>query len=843
MNFKKCPAIISCLLLPLVSYSASEVLEGPNHGNKLYLTQEKAGNLLQKVRLGSRKIKLSKAKIKNLLGNSEINLSNKDLTQQCDNDELSYLEIERKLIRPFFSSLDKPSLSKFISSNFETNFMAQPDKKSINLSPGKYFKIQRNSKFKNDSSVFKKYFSSFKEVTWSEVKGLRIYSNKDQRSEKDLDILAAQVTVRVDIRGEDKAGKLRNDKLDINLNIEKLTGEWKVSRLNFLNGKSIVSNKSQPFFTNLTASASKDSSVKTYRRSEAIRRGGYAMSLGDYNKDGDLDIYVGQVGKAQLFTYKDQKITEIKPKGLAFEGLAKSSAFVDFNQDGYEDLMVVRFVPPAQQGSKQERPVVIYQNNKDGSFTKVPYKKLANGLSTSKYAMPSAIGDLNGDGKNDFYIGYPGVRDFTHMVANEYNSEVQGLYYNGGDFQFRDATKKIKVSTDRPEYLYPHSSVALDYDRDGDLDLLVIDDRNNLSPAYENDGKGNFRQVNKIKGLNNGGYAMSVDAGDLNGDGVTDLIVSNVESGASQRIGKSCQANWGIKHRAYREEPLNVYFGSRNGYFTRANVEQLGLKDVGEGLAGIRILDFNNDGLQDIYVTNGLWSGTDPQQDLGSFFAIMQNREGHNISSIYKYDQNRHHNQSLFMDILSFYKGDVYNGVNGSSRPSLSGFQRNRMFQNLGNGEFVDVAHMAGLDSISDGYMVATHDIDKDGKLDLILRNGDPGSKDVNFPSLEIFQNNHKTKNHSLTLKLVGTKSNTDAIGALVEVKSGENSQIGQVIGLHGTVQSSRELSFGLGKDRLAKKVIIRWPSGKDTILRNLKAGRHVIVESQQVDRDRVSKN
>ena len=116
--------------------------------------------------------------------------------------------------------------------------------------------------------------------------------------------------------------------------------------------------------------------------------------------------------------------------------------------------------------------------------------------------------------------------------------------------------------------------------------------------------------------------------------------------------------------------------------------------------------------------------------------------------------------------------------------------------------------------------------------LDLILRNGDPGSSDVNYPAVQVFRNDHGGK--SLRIKLVAETSNVDAIGSSVVVETKSKTQMQQLIANNGTAQSEMVLHFGLDQDKKASRVVITWPNGKIQILKNVKPGYHVIREKNQ---------
>ena len=139
---------------------------------------------------------------------------------------------------------------------------------------------------------------------------------------------------------------------------------------------------------------------------------------------------------------------------------------------------------------------------------------------------------------------------------------------------------------------------------------------------------------------------------------------------------------------------------------------------------------------------------------------------------------------------------------------------------------------MEGVDSISDGYVVATGDLDKDGKVDLVLRNGDPAQKEYTFPSVQIFKNNMQSgKAIELALK---NKKGSDAIGVGATIEYAGFKQYKQLISNNGAAQSERILHFGIGNRDSVSKITIHWASG-DKSYSNIKSVRHEYSEMSSV--------
>lgn len=155
---------------------------------------------------------------------------------------------------------------------------------------------------------------------------------------------------------------------------------------------------------------------------------------------------------------------------------------------------------------------------------------------------------------------------------------------------------------------------------------------------------------------------------------------------------------------------------------------------------------------------------------------------------------------------------------------SLSGHEHNRFYLNLGDGTFADASAVAGLDSDRDGRAFAALDWDSDGDQDLIIKNR-------NSPQLTLLRNQTPTRNHGIAFELVGDKSNRDAIGAAITVKTQRGPRTSFVRAGSGFLsQSSRRVYFGLGSDAAVGEVIIQWPSGLEQRFQNLPADQLVIL-------------
>jgi hypothetical protein len=163
------------------------------------------------------------------------------------------------------------------------------------------------------------------------------------------------------------------------------------------------------------------------------------------------------------------------------------------------------------------------------------------------------------------------------------------------------------------------------------------------------------------------------------------------------------------------------------------------------------------------------------------------------------------------------------------SDATFAGYQRNRLFRNNGGGSFTEVGYVTGTDRIEDGYVAAFTDYDRDGRVDLLLRNADPASVKRPFAPVTLLRNNGANKNGSLAVYLQGTRSLS--FGAKLTLKAGGRTLVREIRAVTGAVQSEAAAFFGLGSAVKADSLEVRWGSGHVDRYTDLKSGHIVIVE------------
>ncbi len=326
------------------------------------------------------------------------------------------------------------------------------------------------------------------------------------------------------------------------------------------------------------------------------------LALGDVNGDGLDDLLVTDLGGLPKRLYVQQTdgtvIDTTATAGLDYLDRVRGALFVDFDNDGDQDLVLAL-------GSA----LLFHANDGQGHFTvaaEIPVHPTPHSL---------AAADYDEDGDVDVYVccygnNYETFGDTASPIPwhDANNGAPNSLLRNDGHWQFTDVTKEVGLDENNRKYSF--AAAWDDYDNDGDLDLYVVNDfgRKNL---YRNDG-GRFHDVAAQAGAEDLGAGMSAAWGDVNNDGWMDLYTGNMFSSAGNRITFQRQFKPSAD-RATREEFQRFARGNtllvndgKGGFQDRSVAAGVTL---GRWAWGSVFLDFNNDGWEDIFVTNGYVTG------------------------------------------------------------------------------------------------------------------------------------------------------------------------------------------------------------------------------------------
>ena len=530
------------------------------------------------------------------------------------------------------------------------------------------------------------------------------------------------------------------------------------------------------------------------------------VSVGDIDGDGFDDLYVCQPAGLPNRLYRNRRdgtfedITEMSGVGI-LENTA-CALFADLNNQGRQDLVVVRANGP-----------LLFLNEGGGKFRRNPdafqFATAPQGTFTG-----AAAADYDRDGWLDIYfclyLYYQGANQYKYPVpyyAAE-NGPPNFLMRNNRDGTFRDVTAQSGLNQNNTRYSF--CCGWGDYNRDGWPDLYVVNDfgRKNL---YRNNGDGTFTDVAAQAGVEDIGAGMSVCWFDYDNDGRGDLYVADMWTAAGERITaqKDFKKETPQPIRAlYRKHAMgnSLLRNKDNGTFE--DLTAAAHVAMGRWSWSSDALDFDHDGFADLYIANGMLSGP-IREDLNSFFwrEVVANSPDEAKSSS-QYEQ-------------------AWNKINDLIRAdhTWSGFERNVFYANNRDGSFSDISGAVGLDFIEDGRAFALADFDHDGRQEIFLRNR-------NAPQLRILKNVHNELPPSIAFRLRGTKSNRDAIGAIVTVTIAQGRQTRMLQAGSGFLsQHSKEVFFGLGDARGPVQASIRWPSGLVQELHDLPLDHRISID------------
>jgi hypothetical protein len=500
------------------------------------------------------------------------------------------------------------------------------------------------------------------------------------------------------------------------------------------------------------------------------------------------------------------------------ETMGPGVAFIDYDNDGWPDIFLVNGMDWPGHVQKHSTPK-LYHNNHDGTFTDVTHKA---GLDVEMFGLGVAVGDYDNDGFDDLFV--------TAYGQNH-------LFHNNGNGTFTDVTQKSGL-------LGPHefstSAAWVDYDKDGHLDLVVgnyvqwtpetdlfctLDGKSKsyCTPEsykgtsvrlWHNRGIGTFEDVTQKAGLGDPtSKTLGIAVLDYDNDGWPDLLLSN------------------------DTQPNKLYRNNGNGTFTeKAVVAGVAFSEDGIARAGMGVdaADYDHSGLPSLLITN-----------FANQMLSLYHNEGKGlfIDEAPRSEIGRNSLLTLGFGCFFFdYDLDGWSDVlvaNGHIDADIQRVQANvkyamppHLFRNMGKGKFEEVTKSLGPAFAAPrvGRGAAYADINNDGRLDLLLStNGGP---------VYLFQNEAQgaaALNRSLRIKLVGTKSNRDGIGATVRLTAGGETQT-QMLRSGSSYLSASELvlTFGLAQHAKADSIETHWPSGQVDRLSSVAAGATITVTEAQ---------
>ena len=493
------------------------------------------------------------------------------------------------------------------------------------------------------------------------------------------------------------------------------------------------------------------------------------------------------------------------------ETMGSGCAFIDYDNDGWPDILLIN--SEDFPGHKIHGPTTLklYHNNHNGTFTDVTRKA---GLAVGMYGMGVAVGDYDNDGNDDVFVTALGQ---SH------------LFHNNGNGTFTDVTRAAGLWGPNE---FSTGAAWVDYDHDGLLDLVVANyvqwtekgdlyctldgsHKSYCTPEsykgaslrlWHNLGHGKFEDVTQKAGLYDPtSKSLGITTLDYNGDGWPDILVSN------------------------DTQPNKLYVNKHNGTFAEQGMPA-GIAFSEDGVAragmGVDTADYDHSGHPSILITN-----------FANQMVSLYHNEGNGLFVDEAPRSSIGRDSLLTLGFGCFFFDYDLDGwpdifvADGHIEDQIEKVQKTvkfaeppHLFHNLGGGKFQEVT--AAMGSVFASPKVARGaayaDIDNDGDLDILVT--------TNAGRAYLFRNEGGTDN-SLRIKLVGTKSNRDGIGAVAHVNVAGTKQ-DQMLrsGSSYLSQSELVLTFGLGQAAKADGVEIDWPSGQVDKLSNVAAGQTVTI-------------
>ena len=534
---------------------------------------------------------------------------------------------------------------------------------------------------------------------------------------------------------------------------------------------------------------------------------GGGVALGDINNDGLLDIYfTGNLVDNQLYLNKGNwQFEDITSKaGVSSEGVWSSGvSFIDINNDGLLDIYVCKAGPPSDNSNRHNE---LFINNGDLTFTE---KSKDYGLDIVGLSVQANFFDYDKDGDLDVYLLNNSIKavgnfDFVKDQRNTPTESGNKLLRNDNN-NFVDVTEESNIYSSAIGFGL--GITISDYNNDTWPDIFISNDFFERDYLYINNQDGTFKEdlTQQFGSISMG--SMGADAADINNDSYTDIMVTEMLPRTIERQRtKTLFESWNkydmAKNKGYHQQFSRNALHRNMGNNSFFEISRLSNVAASEWSWASLLFDADNDGLKDIFISNGIY------KDLldRDYLIYMANED--KIRDMIKTD------------------GEIMNKL-VDLMPSQA--VPNASFKNEGEFQFVEMTSQWGFDTPSFSNGSAYGDIDNDGDLDLVVNN-------VNMPAFTYENTIDTSSNKSITIGLKGADKNTFAIGAKVEIYYGGNK--------YGSLENfpsrgfqssiSYQLQFGTSTYDTIDSLIITWPNGFRSKKLNLKTNDSYLYDQNE---------
>lgn len=544
--------------------------------------------------------------------------------------------------------------------------------------------------------------------------------------------------------------------------------------------------------------------------------GGAGVGVIDINNDGLQDLFfAGNLVPNELYLnngdLKFKKIT--KEAGIEFDGGWSTGVTVaDVNNDGFQDIYVSREL---YDDKPELRKNLLYINNHDNTFTE---RAAEYGVADDERTRHAVFFDYDKDGFLDLLLltqppnpGSYSVFSGTELRKQEYHLK---LFKNNRGTSFTEVSEQAGVSITG----FPNAVSASDFNNDGWPDLYIANDFAAPDFFFINNQDGTFTYKTEEALQHIPYYSMGVDAADLNNDDLLDVFVVDMVAKDNYRLksnmsGMNPKSFWKVVNEGGYYQYMYNTLQLNNGNGSFSDIGQFtGMAATDWSWANL-IVDFDNDGLKDTYVTNGLMRdirNTDADKEVAAYINklthdwVLKHPDGGGIKTIF--------------DILNV--DEVVKLI--PSQPL-----ENFAFKNNGNFDFTEVQTEWGLDQASFSNGASYVDLDNDGDLDIVVNN-------INAEAF-IYRNNSDQLAASNYLRVKPTGKNDLAVlGARVSIYIDAQSQMQELTNVRGIYSTSEQIAhFGLGAANRVDSLVVTWPSGKQIHLKDVDANQQLILSEE----------
>ncbi|MBK9390672.1 MAG: VCBS repeat-containing protein [Bacteroidetes bacterium] len=531
---------------------------------------------------------------------------------------------------------------------------------------------------------------------------------------------------------------------------------------------------------------------------------GGGVGTGDINNDGLPDIFFcGNFTGSKLYLNKGNfRFEDITEKSHATGGGNWNTGvtMVDINADGWLDIFVVS----STDGRPRFRKNLLYINNGDLTFTE---SAAAWGIDDDSYSTHSAFFDYDKDGDLDLFVINHSIDKFAHPVAAQKNMHdpvyEHKLYKNTGN-RFINANEEAGMKTNIMNFGL--GLAIADFNNDKWPDIYICNDYNEQDYFYINQQDGTFKEELEKYFDHVSLSSMGSDAADFNNDGFIDLFTQDMDpednyenklvAGPDNYDMYSILKKTGFYNQTTRNM-LQVNNGGR--YFTE--IGQYASIFATNWSWSPLMCDLDNDGLKDIYISNG-YGRNSTHMDALMISVRQMSQQQKGIAHMSK------------MEVVSKIPATMI---------------KNYIFRNNGNYTFSNVTEEWGDEKPSLSNGTAYADLDNDGDLDLVTNviNGYAG----------VYRNNSEkiSPNRFLKIKLEGNGLNREGIGARIEIRYRDKLQVQEFQPSRGYMSSmNHEIIFGVGETKIIDKLKITWPDLSEQIITGLNTNQTIILKNSE---------